>query len=69
MGREGSVGHGVQQFGGDGVKTDDLTKKERQIIEFIRKWRDDNKYGNIQINFNSGGMTNVNLNESVRLSE
>ncbi len=51
------------------MKTDDLTKKERQIIEFIRKWRDDNKYGNIQINFNSGGMTNVNLNESVRLSE
>ena len=49
------------------IKT--LSKEEVQVINFIREWKEDNKFGNIQINFNSGGITHVNLNESVRLSK
>ena len=51
------------------MKDDGLSKEELQIIERMREWKEDNKFGNIQINFNSGGITHVNLNESVRLSK
>ncbi len=47
----------------------DLTETERKVILAIRKYTEDNKYGNIQINFNSGGITHLNLNESVKLSK
>ncbi len=47
----------------------DLTKEEFQIISRMREWKDDNKYGNIQINFQSGGITHINLNESLRLNK
>ncbi len=47
----------------------DLSEAEIRVIQEIRKYEEAKKYGNIQINFNSGGITHLNLNESVRLSK
>ena len=47
----------------------EISEEERRIIEFIRRFKEDNKHGSIQVNFNCGGITNVNLNESVRLGK
>lgn len=38
-----------------------------QIIDRVVKWMDQKKYGNIQINFAAGRVSNVNMNESVKL--
>lgn len=46
----------------------DLTEAEIRVIEEIRKYQEDNKYGNIQINFSSGRIMQLTLNESLKLS-
>lgn len=40
-----------------------------RIVEQIKVWMDRKKYGNIQINFFAGGVSNINLNESVKVTE
>jgi len=40
-----------------------------QIVERVVKWMEQKKYGNIQINFAAGRVSNVNMNESVKLTE
>jgi len=40
-----------------------------RIVEEVVKWMSQRKYGNIQINFFAGGVSNINLNESVKITE
>jgi hypothetical protein len=40
-----------------------------KINEIVQQWMDQGKYGCIQINFAAGGITNLNLSESVKLEE
>lgn len=37
------------------------------IEAVILEWMDKKKHGYIQVNFKDGGVTNINLNESIRL--
>ena len=38
----------------------------RDIMRFVKTWMDSKKVGNIQVNFFEGGITSINLNETVK---
>ena len=38
-----------------------------KLVKLIFEWLDEGKVGSIQINFYGGGITNLNLNESIKL--
>ena len=39
------------------------------IIDLLAQWARERKVGSIQVNFFKGGITTVNLNETVKLNE
>ena len=41
----------------------------RKLVELIYEWLEEGKVGSIQINFFGGGITNLNLSESLKLDK
>lgn len=39
----------------------------KKLLEEIKKWMDEGRYGNIQINFSGGKIVNYNITQSLKV--
>lgn len=46
-----------------------MTENIQSIVTMLNEWARKRKVGSIQVNFFKGGITTVNLNETVKLNE